>query len=72
MIRLSDKMTKGWKEKWYAIHNEWVDRGGGGTGIRCAESGVVGAESGVGGAGVEGAGSGDRGGGESGKIGAGS
>ena len=38
---------------------EGVDRGGGGTGIRGAESGV------------EGAGSGDRGGGESGKIGAG-
>ena len=60
--------------------NEGVDRLGGGTGIRWAESGVEGAESGVVGAesGVEwtgsggrGAGSGDRGGGESGKIGAG-
>ena len=40
--------------------------GGGGTGIRGAESGMDGAESGV-----EGAGSGGRGGGESGKIGAG-
>ena len=40
-----------------------MDRGGGDTGIRRAESGVEGAESGVEGAesGVEGAGSGDRG-----------
>ena len=53
--------------------NEGVDRGGGGTGIRWAESGVEGAESGVEGAesGVEGAGSGGRMGGKSGKIGAG-
>ena len=41
-------------------------QGGGGTGIRWAESWVEGAESGV-----EGAGSGGRGGRESGKIGAG-
>ena len=45
--------------------------GGGGTGIRWAESGVEGADSGVEGAelGVEGVGSGGRGGGESRKIG---
>ena len=58
-----------------AILRGWT--GGGGTGIRGAESGVEGAESGVEWAesGVEGAGSGDRGGGiwggESRKIGAG-
>ena len=47
--------------------------GGGGTGIRWAESGVEGAESGMEGAGSggRGAGSGGRGGGESRKIGAG-
>ena len=45
--------------------------GGGGTGIRWAESGVEGGGIGGGGAGVEGAWSGDRGGGESGKIWAG-
>ena len=57
-----------------ASNFEGVDRGGGGTGIRGAESGVEGRNRGWRGAesGVEGAGSGDRGGGiwgrESGKI----
>ena len=50
----------------YDTNDEGVDRGGGGTGIECAESGVEGAESGV-----EGAGSGSRGGGKRGNCGGG-
>ena len=43
------------------VTTEGVDREGGGTGIRWAESGVEGAESGGGGGGIGGGGGGERG-----------